>query len=813
MVYRTSLAIAAVLLASIQTVAQTPDLIWGRNFGGINVSGLARVNRSCIATDGGVVSAGWFINEVDLDNDPTVVQLVDVGANDEGIVMKLDAAGLTEWVVRFSGSGFNRALDVATDDQGNLYALVKFDGTIDVDPGAGNVPIVALGMGNDSRDLAVVKLDAQGQYLAHQQFNDVRFFMDGANVEVNSGGDPVVASVSRFGVISSYTLAAADLSVASTYQFGFSGLDNALLGDMQLDAQDNHLYTGRFDEEFSFDPQAPLNTTPAFGTGNDIFISKVSPAGVLLWGHALGGNNGLCAGNSICASSDGGIVVTGFVGDIVDMDPGPAYVSLSSPGDPDLFLLKLSGSGSFEWVKEIGTTGEDMGWCVRADGQGVLSLTGYLGLTADVDPGPGNTTLTITDQSTIVLQFDEQGDFIWGTAPARGNFSNCPVYVDHFADASLHVHGSFIGTAIDRDPTAAVDSLYAVDGGGAFNFKWGSCTPVVPAITITADTDPVCPGLPVVFTAATSNGGAAPQYQWTVNAAPVGGNSATYSAGALLLGDEVTCMLTSDADCAQPNEALSNTVTVDCGQPLGVLIFSEYVEGSANNKALEIYNPTLADVDLADYAVALYANGSSTATQTLQLSGILPAGGVYVIANSSASPLVLAAADITSAVCTFNGDDAIALLYQGFASDVVGVIGVDPGAQWAIPTGGATADHTLRRITNVVAPESDWGIAQFQWTDHVLDDFTDLGNGFPTGFIDQGSVRPLLIPNPTREGFRLNLPGPMPARMMSGTGALVADLGNVEPGAFIRTSDMPPGLYVVEIVHAGAVEHLRLIIE
>ena len=113
----------------------------------------------------------------------------------------------------------------------------------------------------------------------------------------------------------------------------------------------------------------------------------------------------------------------------------------------------------------------------------------------------------------------------------------------------------------------------------------------------------------------------------------------------------------------------------------------------------------------------------------------------------------------------------------------------------------------------MVAPESDWGIAQFQWTDHVLDDFTDLGNGFPTGFIDQGSVRPLLIPNPTREGFRLNLPGPMPARMMSGTGALVADLGNVEPGAFIRTSDMPPGLYVVEIVHAGAVEHLRLIIE
>ena len=39
------------------------------------------------------------------------------------------------------------------------------------------------------------------------------------------------------------------------------------------------------------------------------------------------------------------------------------------------------------------------------------------------------------------------------------------------------------------------------------------------------------------------------------------------------------------------------------------LFFSEYIEGSSSNKAVEIYNPTGATVDLSIYAVKLAANG------------------------------------------------------------------------------------------------------------------------------------------------------------------------------------------------------------
>ena len=46
------------------------------------------------------------------------------------------------------------------------------------------------------------------------------------------------------------------------------------------------------------------------------------------------------------------------------------------------------------------------------------------------------------------------------------------------------------------------------------------------------------------------------------------------------------------------------------------LFFSEYVEGSSNNKALEIYNGTGAPIDLATagYNVQMFFNGNSATT-------------------------------------------------------------------------------------------------------------------------------------------------------------------------------------------------------
>ncbi|NBR13809.1 MAG: T9SS C-terminal target domain-containing protein [Flavobacteriales bacterium] len=74
----------------------------------------------------------------------------------------------------------------------------------------------------------------------------------------------------------------------------------------------------------------------------------------------------------------------------------------------------------------------------------------------------------------------------------------------------------------------------------------------------------------------------------------------------------------------------------DCSQ----LFISEYVEGWGNNKAMEIYNPTSAPINLSGFFVARYSNGSTTATvaNSVQLSGIVPAHGVFVAVLDKRDP-------------------------------------------------------------------------------------------------------------------------------------------------------------------------------
>jgi len=131
------------------------------------------------------------------------------------------------------------------------------------------------------------------------------------------------------------------------------------------------------------------------------------------------------------------------------------------------------------------------------------------------------------------------------------------------------------------------------------------------------------------------------------------------------------------------------------------LFFSEYVEGSSNNKYVEIYNGTGVSVNLSDYQIRLFPNGGTTANPTpINLSGTLTNGSVIVYKNSAATVYLGTATNNTS--ITFNGDDAIALYKISTTSyvDIVGNIGCDPGTGWTSAT-NSTLDKTLRRKSSI----------------------------------------------------------------------------------------------------------------
>jgi Ca2+-binding RTX toxin-like protein len=166
------------------------------------------------------------------------------------------------------------------------------------------------------------------------------------------------------------------------------------------------------------------------------------------------------------------------------------------------------------------------------------------------------------------------------------------------------------------------------------------------------------------------------------------------------------------------------------------LFFSEYVEGSSNNKALEIYNGTGAPVTLTGvYDVQVFANGSPTATATVPLTGTIADGDVFVLARESAVAAVLAQADQVTTNFLFNGNDAVALRRSGAIVDVLGQIGSDPGTEWG-SRDASTVDNTLRRKATVQAGDTNGGDAfdpALEWDGLPLDTFSGLGTHSVSG--------------------------------------------------------------------------------
>ncbi len=134
------------------------------------------------------------------------------------------------------------------------------------------------------------------------------------------------------------------------------------------------------------------------------------------------------------------------------------------------------------------------------------------------------------------------------------------------------------------------------------------------------------------------------------------------------------------------------------------MFFSEYVEGSSNNKALEIYNNTSDPIDMARVTIERYNNGAVTPSGTFNtFTGILAPQDVYVIANPSADPAILAVADFSTGATTYyNGDDVLMLYLDGELVDVIGILGEDPGSNWGTSP-CTTNEATLVRKINVCA--------------------------------------------------------------------------------------------------------------
>ena len=219
------------------------------------------------------------------------------------------------------------------------------------------------------------------------------------------------------------------------------------------------------------------------------------------------------------------------------------------------------------------------------------------------------------------------------------------------------------------------------------------------------------------------------------------------------------------------------------GQNCTEIFISEYVEGSGNDKAIELYNPTANAISLSGYRIERFSNGENTSNAggVTNLTGTIQPFSTFVIANGqtvtqgsspAASPALQAMANQLDhaypAPTYMNGNDAIALYKNTVMIDLVGKIGdasMTTADGWGDqpPYDGSvgrvwTENHTLIRKATVkggVTVNPDPFIVNQQWDSLPKDTWTNLGNHTCDCFLSVGenSLNAVSIfPNPSANG-------------------------------------------------------------
>jgi PKD repeat protein len=243
-------------------------------------------------------------------------------------------------------------------------------------------------------------------------------------------------------------------------------------------------------------------------------------------------------------------------------------------------------------------------------------------------------------------------------------------------------------------------------------------TPAV-SIALTTGSNPSCVGESLTFTATPTNGGTTPSYQWQVNGANVGTNSNTYTNAALNNGDDVTCIMTSNASCASPTTANSNSIIV-------VINAVPTVTAGSNSPVCE--------------------GGALNLTATTVAGGTYAWTGPNAYSSTDQNPTIATAATTDagsySVVVTANG-----CVSTASATTVVINPTVTPAVSIAITTGG-NPTCPGQSLTFTATP-TNGGTPSYQWQVNGANVGTDSDTYIDAGLVDSDVVSCIMTSNAT----------------------------------------------------------------
>jgi hypothetical protein len=257
------------------------------------------------------------------------------------------------------------------------------------------------------------------------------------------------------------------------------GTGNDISYGIALDAAGNVHSTGYFEGTADFDPGLSIFNLVSAGV-SDIFISKLDGNGNYLWAKRMG-STGSESGYSLVIDASGNVLTTGFFNGTVDFDPNSGTSNLVSAGGADIFIQKLTSTGTLVWARKIGGSGNDFGKCIDTDPSGNVFSTGGFNGSVDFDPGTGTFSLTAPggNYDIYISKLNSSGNFVWARNITSSAFSDFGNGIDVDAAGYIYTTGFFGGTA-DFDPGVATYTLPTVGLQDAYvncldasgNFVW-----------------------------------------------------------------------------------------------------------------------------------------------------------------------------------------------------------------------------------------------------------------------------------------------------------------------------------------------------
>jgi uncharacterized protein YegP (UPF0339 family) len=393
---------------------QTPNFEWVKSFGtpGRNTSGVSIV----VDSNKAIITAGNFHNTVDFDAGASVSNLTTNGGLDV-FLTKYDSGGIFIWAKQIGGIWDDNVADIKFDNNGNLFVLGMFQGTVDMDPGPGVMNFTAIFSNN-----YLIKLDNNGDFIWAKQF--------------------------------------------STHD----------MNTLDIDASNNIIIGGGFTDAQDFDPGPGTYTaTTASSVYQDLFILKLDNNGNFIWMRQMP-NLGTTQHQQFGVETDAenGIYFAGNFTSAIDFDPGTGVASLISAGSDDAFVVKLDQQGSFQWVKRWGAAGSDKIFGLQVDNDGNVYTTGQFYNLVDFDPGPASYTLSSTARCCFISKLDKLGNFLFAKNLQGGDSFGQAVQLD--SDKNIYVSGGFSGT-VDFDPGAGIYNLptghlFTIKLSANGNFSW-----------------------------------------------------------------------------------------------------------------------------------------------------------------------------------------------------------------------------------------------------------------------------------------------------------------------------------------------------